>query len=253
LTEAFREFTYVVADGLKLYGRVYEPREATDSLPVVCLAGLTRNSRDFHELAVSLAQHAQTPRRVVTLDYRGRGLSAYDPDWSHYNIGTEAGDVIAGLAMRNIERAVFIGTSRGGLIIHILAVIAPQLLAGVILNDIGPEITGDGLKQISEYLGRSPTPENWAQAVELQRAVHGAAFTAVTEDDWERSTRAIYREKSGAIVPDYDPNLLRTLEGIDFTQELPNLWPQFDLLSRLAFWWFGAKTPGFWRRKPWRK
>ena len=132
----------------------------TEALPLVCLPGLTRNSRDFHELALSLAAHPETPRQVVSFDYRGRGMSAYDPDWSHYNIGTEAGDIIAGLAHLKIDQAVFLGTSRGGLVIHILAAVAPQLLAGVILNDIGPEIALPGLNEISQYLNspREPRP-----------------------------------------------------------------------------------------------
>ncbi len=143
---------YDAPDGLKLYARVYEPAREVDSLPLVCLPGLTRNARDFHELALVLSEHPETPRRVISFDYRGRGLSAYDPDFTHYNIGTEAGDVIAGLGVLGIDRAVFLGTSRGGLIIHILAAIAPQLLAGVIFNDIGPEIAPAGLLQISQYL-----------------------------------------------------------------------------------------------------
>ncbi|CAN7534218.1 alpha/beta hydrolase [Phyllobacterium sp. LjRoot231] len=228
-----REITFDAPDGLKLYARVYEPAREVDSLPLVCLPGLTRNARDFHELAEALAQHAETPRRVISFDYRGRGLSAYDPDFAHYNIGTEAGDVIAGLGVLGIDRGVFLGTSRGGLIIHILAAIAPQFLAGVILNDIGPEIAPAGLLQISQYLNGPRHPKNWADAVEVQRAVHGAAFPALRDADWERFAHAIYREIDGVISPDHDPNLIKTLQGIDFTKELPDLWAQFDLLAEL--------------------
>ncbi|WP_457299238.1 alpha/beta fold hydrolase [Phyllobacterium sp. P5_D12] len=230
---AFREMFCDASDGLKLYARVYEPAREVKSLPLVCLPGLTRNARDFHELALVLSEHPETPRRVVSFDYRGRGLSAYDPDFTHYNIGTEAGDVIAGLGVLGIDRAVFLGTSRGGLIIHILAAIAPQLLAGVIFNDIGPEIAPAGLLQISQYLNNPRLPKSWTEATEIQLAVHGAAFPALRDADWERFAHAIYREIDGTIRPDYDPNLVKTLQGIDFAQKLPDLWAQFDLLAEL--------------------
>lgn len=233
MTQSFREVTYDAPDGLKLYARVYDPAQKTDALPLVCLPGLTRNSRDFHELALGLAGHPETPRQVISFDYRGRGMSAYDPNWSHYNIATEAGDVISGLGILGVHRAVFVGTSRGGLVIHILAAIAPQLLAGVILNDIGPELAPAGLIEISQYLNNPREPKSWAEAAELQWTVHGATFPALTNADCERFARAIYREIDGAIVPDYDQNLLKSMEGVDLTQKLPDLWLQFDLMAEL--------------------
>lgn len=233
MADLFRDIHFDAPDGLHLHMRLYQPEHKSDNLPVVCLPGLTRNSRDFHDLALSLSQHPQTPRPVVSVDYRGRGLSAYDPDWSHYNIGMEAGDVIAGLAHLQIDLAIFLGTSRGGLITHILAAIAPQLLAGVILNDIGPEIAIEGLQQISAYLNGARQPRDWNDAAELQRSVHGAAFPALTQDDWQRFARMIYREDNGVIRPDYDPNLRKTMENIDYSQKLPDLWAQFELMKDL--------------------
>lgn len=236
--QAFREVFYDAPDGLKLYARVYEPAVSNENLPLICLPGLTRNSRDFHELALSLASHADTPRKVVAFDYRGRGRSEYDPDWKNYNIRVEAFDIIAGLKALEIGQAVFLGTSRGGFIVHILAAIAPQLLAGVIFNDIGPEIVSEGFRQIADYLFKAKNPGGWEQAAELQLGVHGKAFSALTMADWERFSHAIYREDidqqgRGIIRSDYDPNLLKTLEGIDFTVKFPDLWPQFDLMAEL--------------------
>ncbi|MGO4449454.1 alpha/beta fold hydrolase [Phyllobacterium sp. TAF24] len=233
MADSVRDIHFSAPDGLQLYGRLYQPEVKTGNLPVICLPGLTRNSRDFHELALFLSQHPQTPRPVITFDYRGRGRSAYDPDWSHYNIGVEAGDVIAGLTHLQINQAVFLGTSRGGLITHILAAIAPQLLAGVILNDIGPEISVEGLQQIGSYLNGARQPTNWNDAADLQRQVHGEYFPALTSEDWQRFARAIYREDNGVIRSDYDPNLLKTMENIDYTQKLPDLWAQFDLMKDL--------------------
>ncbi|MEK1891495.1 MAG: alpha/beta hydrolase [Phyllobacterium sp.] len=234
MDDAYRAVTYDAPDGLKLYARVYEAEHSANATSLVCLAGLTRNSRDFHELASLLSRHRDTPRQVVTFDYRGRGLSAYDRDWSHYNIGVEANDVIAGLGAIGIDRAIFLGTSRGGLITHILAAVAPQLLAGVILNDIGPEIAPEGLRQIIQYLRKSRHPRTWPEAVERQRSIHGQDFPALAEADWMRLTRAIYRRQRGTIRPDYDLNLLKTMAGIDFDQKLPDLWAQFDLFKSLA-------------------
>ncbi|TIT57439.1 MAG: alpha/beta hydrolase, partial [Mesorhizobium sp.] len=137
-----------------IYGEINSGR-----WPVVCLPGLTRNARDFHELALRLS--SQTERKVVAFDYRGRGQSAYDPDISHYTVGVEAGDVLAGLAALDIEDAGFIGTSRGGLIIHVLGAIAPAVLKAVVLNDIGPVIEAPGLAHIRSYLDGAPKPRTF--------------------------------------------------------------------------------------------
>lgn len=233
MSESFTEVFYDTPDKLTLYARVYQPASETGNLPLICLPGLTRNSRDFHELALALASHPNTPRKVVTFDYRGRGLSAYDPEWKNYNIRVEAGDVLAGLKALDIDRAVFLGTSRGGFIIHVLAAIAPHILSGVIFNDIGPEIVSEGFRQINDYLSKSKTPSGWQQAAALQKEVHGKAFPTLIDADWDRFARAIYHDKNGTIQSDYDPNLLKTLEGIDFSVKLPDLWAQFELMKDL--------------------
>jgi pimeloyl-ACP methyl ester carboxylesterase len=211
---------------LKLHARIYGT-QGNGTLPVVCLPGLTRNVRDFHELALILAPS----RQVIAFDYRGRGKSECDPDWRNYQIGTEAGDIVAGLAALGIDRAVFIGTSRGGLIIHILAVIKPTLLAAVVLNDVGPVLESEGLAHIRAYLEHAPKPESFTEAVAVQRATHGAAFTALKDADWEHMVDAIYRQENGALVLDFDPKLLNVLRDFDPDKPLPNLWPQFESLA----------------------
>src|SRR2546430_16817966 len=95
--EGFSDFFYTAPDGLKLHARIYGETN-TDVWPVVCLPGLTRNARDFHELALYLSTKAETPRKVVAFDYRGRGKSDHEPDIGHYTIGVEAGDELAGMA-----------------------------------------------------------------------------------------------------------------------------------------------------------
>jgi pimeloyl-ACP methyl ester carboxylesterase len=228
--EGFSDHYYSSTDGLKLHARIYGD-DANSALPVVCLPGLTRNARDFHELALHLSRDAKTPRKVVAFDYRGRGGSAYDKEWQNYNIGVEAGDIVAGLIALGIEHAAFIGTSRGGLIIHVLAATRPGALKAVVLNDIGPVVEGEGFAHIRAYLERAPKPASFAEAVAFQRSIHGQAFSALTDQDWERMVRALYRDEGGKPIADFDPALLKTVAGLDLSQPLPALWAQFQGLT----------------------
>lgn len=231
-TEAFSDFFYSAPDGLKLHARVYGEANS-DHWPVVCLPGLTRNARDFHELALHLSARPTAPRKVVAFDYRGRGQSAYDPDVSHYNVGVEAGDILAGLAALNIDEAAFIGTSRGGLIIHVLGALRPTVLKAIVFNDIGPVIEPAGLAHIQSYLEREPKPKTFALAVDGQRDVHGQDFPALTDADWKRMVGALYRETDQGLLPDFDPKLVDTVANLDLTQPLPALWPQFEALQAI--------------------
>ncbi|MGB6116768.1 MAG: alpha/beta hydrolase [Mesorhizobium sp.] len=230
MATGYEDFFYSSADGLKLHARIYGKPSRT-ALTAICLAGLTRNAADFHDLALYLANQAETPRQVIAFDYRGRGRSAYDPNWKNYNPAIEAGDIIAGLTALDIGHGAFIGTSRGGLIIHLLAAMRPALVKAAILNDVGPVVGGAGLMQIKAYLERAPRPKTFAEAVEIQRAIGGEASTGLTTADFERVVRAIYREENGVPIPDYDPALLKTLTSMDLTKPLPDLWPQFAGLA----------------------
>lgn len=229
-TSGYESFFYTSSDGLRLHARVYGDR-LSDALPAICLAGLTRNSADFHELAVHLTTHRVAPRPVIAFDYRGRGMSAYDRKWSNYNILTEAGDVLAGLAALGIGHGAFIGTSRGGMIIHVLAAMRPTALKAVVLNDIGPVIEGAGLAQIRTYLEKAPKPKSFADAVEIIRTAQRASFPALQDADWQRMTRAFYAEGRKGPVPMFDPALLKPLKSIDLNVPLPTMWPQFAGLA----------------------
>ncbi|MER8437601.1 alpha/beta hydrolase [Mesorhizobium sp. M1312] len=233
MSSGFSDFFYASPDGLELYARIYGEANS-GHWPVVCLPGLTRNSRDFHELALHLSRRTESPRKIVAFDYRGRGQSAYDPDVSHYNVGVEAGDILAGLAALRIEGAGFIGTSRGGLIIHVLGAMRPAVLKAVVLNDIGPVVEAGGLAHIRSYLERAPKPKTHAEAFSALRGAHGSDFPALTEADWGRMVSALYRETDEGLVPDFDPKLVDTLAGLDLTQRLPDLWPQFEALAAIS-------------------
>lgn len=227
----FEDFHYLAADGLKLHARIYG--RDNEAPPLVCLPGLTRNARDFHELALHLSRRARTPRPVVAFDYRGRGLSAHDRDWRNYDVMVEARDIADGLVAMGIAHAAFAGTSRGGLIIMVLAAVRPALLRAAILNDIGPVIEGAGLAQIRAYLERAPKPSSIAEAITIQRATLGQAFSALGDADWERLVRALYTEEKGRLTADFDPALIRTLTAVDLGRPLPVLWPQFAGLARI--------------------
>lgn len=222
----FEDFFYTAQDGLRLHARLYGRERA--ALPVVCLPGLTRNARDFHELALILSRQTATPRPVIAFDYRGRGESAWANDAKTYDAVTEAGDILAGLAALGVAHAAFIGTSRGGLILHVLAAMRPTVLKAVILNDMGPRLEVKGLAQIKTCLSAMPTPANWAEAVAATQSINAASFPALGDKDWERLTRVIFREKEGRLAADFDPALIETVKAIDLAQPIPELWAQFD-------------------------
>ncbi|MET3583408.1 pimeloyl-ACP methyl ester carboxylesterase [Mesorhizobium robiniae] len=232
MSSGFFDFFYASPDGLKLHARIYGDANS-GHWPVVCLPGLTRNSRDFHELALHLSRRAERPRKIIAFDYRGRGQSAYDPDISHYTVGVEAGDILAGLAALAIEEAAFIGTSRGGLIIHVLGAMRPSVLKAIVLNDIGPAVEAAGLAHIRSYLEPAPEPKTHAEAISALRGAHGSDFPALTGADWDRMVSALYRETDEGLLPDFDPRLVDTLAGLDLTQPLPALWPQFEALTAI--------------------
>ncbi|MBL8582972.1 MAG: alpha/beta hydrolase [Rhizobiaceae bacterium] len=226
----YHDHFYQSEDGLQLHARIYEAA-GSSALSVVCLPGLTRNARDFHDLAIFLSSSAKPGRRVVVFEYRGRGQSQWDADSTHYNVATEAKDVLVGLDGLAIPRAAFIGTSRGGLIIHVLAALRPDILGPIVLNDIGPVIEPEGLVQIRDYLSTAPRPGSFNEAETVQRKIHGAAFPSLSDEDWRRFVRAIYRDDAGRPVPDFDSALINGLWAFDPAKPMPDLWAQFDLLA----------------------
>lgn len=234
--DAFESRFFTAEDGLRLHARIYpagDQSTAGERLPVICLPGLSRNVRDFHPFARLVAQDPVAPRRVIALDYRGRGLSDYDPNPENYNIGIECRDVITVCTALGISRAIFVGTSRGGLILHVMAALMPDLIAGAVLNDIGPEIESEGLRDIRDYLSRRSSPANFEEAADGLARLHGFAFPRLSRADWLDMAEALYAEKEGWLVTDYDPKLTDQLQAIDFSKPLATLWPQFELLAKV--------------------
>ncbi|HEX2255757.1 MAG TPA: alpha/beta hydrolase, partial [Afifellaceae bacterium] len=217
-------------DDLKLVARLFgrpDPRR----LPVLCLAGLSRNSRDFIALGQYLADRAGDSRFVAALDSRGRGLSASDRRWQNYSPLVETQDAMAAAAALGIEKSVIVGTSRGGILAMIIGALRPGLLAGVVLNDIGPVIEGTGLARIKKYLSNRRLPQSWQEAIGAVKRINQAHFPGLDEADWQAMAEATFMETNGALAPRFDPNLLKMVDGIDLETALPVLWSQFDSLA----------------------
>ncbi|MBJ6125775.1 alpha/beta fold hydrolase [Microvirga splendida] len=230
MSDTYRDLFVSAADGLRLYARDYGT-DTGDALPVVCLSGLTRSSEDFHELALGLSHDASRPRRILSLDYRGRGRSDWDENWRNYDVKVELNDVLQVLTAAGIARAIFVGTSRGGLITMAMSAGRPTLIAGAVLNDIGPVLEAKGLARIRGYVGKLPTPRTMDEAVQILQQASGSEFPAFTDEQWRALARVTWRESDGKLVLNYDPNLMKTLETADPEAPLPNLWPLFEGLK----------------------
>jgi pimeloyl-ACP methyl ester carboxylesterase len=216
-------------DGLRLHVRTYGQR--TDRLPVLCLPGLARTTADFDELAAALAGSQGGARRVIAVDYRGRGRSEYDRNPKNYSLVAELADVLAALTALDVGRAVFVGTSRGGILTMLLAAARPTVIAGAVLNDIGPVIEPKGLLRIKSYVGKLPQPKSFEEGAKILRRLFDAQFPRLDGEAWLAAARRTWRESEGGLVPTYDVRLAKTLEGIDLERPLPSLWKEFDALS----------------------
>lgn len=203
----FEERIVPTVDGLTLYVRDYAALAPATGLPVVCLHGLTRNSRDFEAIAPRIAACG---RRVIVPDMRGRGRSANDPDPAHYVPAVYAQDVLSLLDKLEAPEAVFVGTSMGGLITMVMAMLAPGRIAAAVLNDVGHKLAPQGLERIGSYVGRARPVATWAEAAAAVRAVNGAAFPDRAEDAqfWEIAARRSFRTREdGMLEADYDPHI----------------------------------------------
>lgn len=215
---------FTIRDGLKLHYRDYPGDESKP--PLLCLPGLTRNSRDFAELA----ERHSPDFRVLALEFRGRGMSEYDPVPARYLPPTYAQDVIELLDQVGISEAVFVGTSLGGLVTMAVAVIQPHRIAAAILNDVGPVINGVGVDRIKTYVGSGQRFKNWDEAGETI-ARNTQAFDFYTHEDWVRMAKRNCREEDGEIVFDYDPAIAEPFNTAPSTPQV-DLWPFFAALAQ---------------------
>lgn len=225
-TEArFRDGYFLVADGLRLHYRDY-PGSA-EKPPLLCLHGLTRNARDFSQFAERYAPG----RRVLALDFRGRGLSDHDPLPARYTPLTYAADVLQLLDELALDQAVFVGTSLGGLVTMTVAAMAPQRIAAAILNDVGPELSADGLDRIGSYVGKGGPFASWDEAAEALAGHNGNAHPNYSHDDWVKMARRVCREEHGRIVLDYDMAIALPFQTKGPAPKI-DLWPLFQALGQ---------------------
>lgn len=226
----YDEILYTVRDGLRLYARRYPAASGkTKGKPALCLPGLTRNSKDFDDLARTLATDSERPRDVHALDFRGRGKSEFDRETKNYTVAVEMLDVIDYMTMSELQSAAFIGTSRGGLVTMLMAAAQPQRIASAILNDIGPVLEAEGLARIAGYVGRTPLPKTWADAARTVLELFKRDFPKLDLSGAEALARQLFNEENGRPAPGYDPEIAKSIKLPD--GPLPTLWPQFEALK----------------------
>jgi pimeloyl-ACP methyl ester carboxylesterase len=229
----YTELSFTSDDGLRLYARDYAGSGGPARLPVICIHGLTRNSADFDELAPLIAALS---RRVIAVDVRGRGHSQRDPRHDNYNPVVYAGDVAKMMHELGIARAVFVGTSMGGLITMTLAAQHIDLVAAAILNDIGPVLSEKGLARIAGYAGKAVALGSWEDAAGFIKDINLCAFPDNSEEEWGKwARRAFEQDEAGRLAPRYDPNIALAMQ----TGKLRTT----SLASRMAFRRLARKRP----------
>ena len=217
-------------DGLRLYARDYAGAAGEARLPVICIHGLTRNSADFGDLAPAMAA---TGRRVLAVDVRGRGRSQYAADPATYRPDVYARDIAALMDQAGIARAVFVGTSMGGLITMALAGARGKRIAGAVLNDVGPAVSPEGLARIAAYTGQPVEIRSWKEAADYVKRTNGVAFPHYGDADWDAFARRVFREDAGGRpVLAYDPDIAAPIRASGRKALVPNLWPYFKRLAR---------------------
>ena len=217
------------SDGVRLHARVYAGPEGSENAPpVLCMPGLARNARDFEALAPHVAQY----RKVIVIEFRGRGESAYAKDPMTYVPLTYVQDVVAMLGEMEIERFAAIGTSLGGLVAMLLAAALPGRLVGAVLNDVGPELQSAGLERIRDYIGAGGSQPTWMHAARAFAELNGAVYPGYEIHDWLRLTKRTHRlTAEGRIVTDYDKQIAAPLRVPGGGDAAMDLWPVYRALG----------------------
>lgn len=226
-TPRWRDHIWWSADGVRLHARIYDAAQSSGKLPILCIPGLTRNARDFDQLAPRLAQH----RTVYAIDIRGRGTSGYAKDAMRYTPLTYLQDVSILLDELALDRFISIGTSLGGLVTMLIAATQRGRLAGAVLNDVGPEIDPAGLDRIKSYVGQRADFPTWVHAARAIAAANAPVYPDWGLEDWLVMAKRTHRQTpEGRIVPDYDANIALPFKqpggeaGVD-------MWPAFDAMK----------------------
>ena len=229
MAHQYEDRHWTSADGLSLHFRDYKGPDGYGGPPVICLHGLTRNARDFGDLA----QHIAATRRVIVPEMRGRGQSDYATDSSTYNPMQYVADVEKLLSDEGIESFIAIGTSMGGLMTMLLAAAKPGRIAAVVMNDIGPEINPAGVERIAGYVGQGRSYPTWVHAARSMCEVHSEAFPDYDLDKWlEMAKRTLVISQNGRISYDYDMAIAEPFKQAEGAAP-PNLWLAYEALSKV--------------------
>lgn len=224
----WRDGFWLSEDGLALHYRDYPGQHGSDATPVVCIPGLTRNARDFHDLAM----HLSLRRRVICVELRGRGESEYAKDPATYNPLQYAQDMARLFPALEIESAGIVGSSLGGLVTMILALVVPDRIAAVVLNDIGPVIDKRGLDRIGEYVGVQRSYPTWMHAARALQDTRGTIYPDWKLSDWlAEAKRAMELGSNGRITYDYDMRIGDVFDRDAADGAVADLWPGFDALA----------------------
>ena len=227
MASQYEDRTWTSADGLSLHYRDYAGPQGYAGPPVLCLHGLTRNARDFAELA----EHIAATRRVIVPEMRGRGQSDYAPNSATYNPLQYVADLEPLLAEQEIDRFISIGTSMGGLMTMIMAAAKPGRLAAVVMNDIGPEVETGGIARIAGYVGQGGSYPTWVHAARALRDAHGTAFPDYDLDQWlGMAKRTLVVSQNGRITYDYDMAIADPFRQPGNAAP-PDLWTGFEALA----------------------
>jgi pimeloyl-ACP methyl ester carboxylesterase len=214
-------------DGLRLHYRDYPGRD--DRPPILCLPGLTRNARDFEALAARLAPDW----RVIAVDLRGRGESAYAKDPMSYVPLTYVQDVEGLLGELGVPSYIAFGTSLGGIVTMLLAGTARERIVGALLNDVGPEIETAGLSRIRTYVGKSNTWPTWMHAARAVAEANGEVYPDYDIEDWLAMAKRLYRLNSaGRIVLDYDMKIAEPFR-VPGNEAGPDMWRALEQLRQV--------------------
>lgn len=212
------------ADGLLLYYRDYAG--SADRPPLLCLHGLTRNSRDF----AAFAERYAGEWRIIAPDFRGRGRSQWDPKPENYKPPVYAADIVELLDELRLPEAIFVGTSLGGLVTMAIAAFAPQRITAAILNDVGPALDSAGLERIGTYVGKPVAFPSWEAAAAYFARLQSAMHPNYRGDDWDRYARRICRERDGVILFDYDMAIADNFQ-VAIGAPAVDAWPYFHALA----------------------
>ena len=226
----YEDIWYSSADGLRLYARDYQSSaQGSGERPVVlCMHGLTRNSADFEDISQVLANSY----RVIVVDQRGRGLSAYDSNPENYNPMVYVQDMFSLLKSEGVAKVILLGTSMGGIMAMMMTAMKPDLVQAVIINDIGPEVSQKGLNRLQAYVGKSAPVSDWEEAARQSAAINSNAFPDASENDWQQFAKRTYRaDSTGCPRLAYDPKISLAFNNTESNSAVPDLWPVYDQIT----------------------